>query len=150
MSILSLFVVIPALMLLCLWLAKSLNQVRGVMVTGASCLLALSVWLTIYFLQQRAAGNTAEMHALVQAAEHRLFGWCRWYFRRDAAPVEYHRIHGNLRLLAVEATHQGVFPLVHAVEHRCLWLLHLNRPLHDVYVLRGGPDSDVPVDWCLG
>ena len=48
-------------MLLCLWLAKSLNQVRGVMVTGASCLLALSVWLTIYFLQQRAAGNTAEM-----------------------------------------------------------------------------------------
>ena len=61
MSILSLFVVIPALMLLCLWLAKSLNQVRGVMVTGASCLLALSVWLTIYFLQQRAAGNTAEM-----------------------------------------------------------------------------------------
>ena len=29
-------------MLLGLWLSKSLNQVRGVMVTGASCLLALS------------------------------------------------------------------------------------------------------------
>ena len=61
MSILSLFVVIPALMLLGLWLAKNLNQVRGVMVAGASCLLALSIWLTVYFIQQRAAGNTAEM-----------------------------------------------------------------------------------------
>jgi NADH-quinone oxidoreductase subunit M len=48
-------------MLLCLWLAKSLNQVRGVMVAGASCLLALSIWLTVYFIQERAAGNTAEM-----------------------------------------------------------------------------------------
>ena len=61
MSILTLFVVIPALMLVGLWLAKSLNQVRGVMVAGASCLLALSVWLTIYFVQQRAAGNTDVM-----------------------------------------------------------------------------------------
>ena len=61
MNILSLFVVIPVLMLLGLWLAKSLNQVRGVMVAGASCLLALSIWLTIYFVQQRAAGNTDVM-----------------------------------------------------------------------------------------
>ena len=61
MSILSVFVIIPALMLLGLWLAKNLNQVRGVMVAGASCLLALSIWLTIYFIQERAAGNTAEM-----------------------------------------------------------------------------------------
>ena len=61
MNILSLFVVIPALMLLGLWAARNLNQVRGVMVTGASCLLALSIWLTIYFIQQRAGGNTDEM-----------------------------------------------------------------------------------------
>ncbi len=61
MSILTVFVIIPALMLLGLWLAKNLNQVRGVMVAGASCLLALSIWLTIYFIQERAAGNTAEM-----------------------------------------------------------------------------------------
>ena len=61
MNILSLFVLIPALMLLGLWLAKNLNQVRGVMVTGASCLLALSIWLTVYFIQQRSAGNDAEM-----------------------------------------------------------------------------------------
>ena len=61
MSILSIFVLIPVLMLLCLWLARNLNQVRGVMVAGASCLLALSIWLTIYFIQQRAAGNTDTM-----------------------------------------------------------------------------------------
>ena len=61
MSILSLFVVIPALMRLGLWLARNLNQVRGVMVVGASCLLALSIWLTIYFIQQRAAGNQDAM-----------------------------------------------------------------------------------------
>ena len=48
-------------MLLCLWLAKSLNQVRGVMVAGSSCLLVLAIWLTIYFIQQRAAGNTDQM-----------------------------------------------------------------------------------------
>lgn len=61
MSILSLFVVIPAVMLLGLWIARNLNQVRGVMVAGSTCLLALSAWLTVYFIQERAAGNTAEM-----------------------------------------------------------------------------------------
>ncbi len=34
MSILTLFVVIPVLMLLGLWLSRSLNQVRGVMVVA--------------------------------------------------------------------------------------------------------------------
>ena len=38
MSILTLFVVIPVLMLIGLWLAKNDNQVRGVMVVGASAL----------------------------------------------------------------------------------------------------------------
>ena len=61
MSILSLFVVIPVLMLLGLWVARNLNQVRGVMVAGSSCLLALSIRLTVYFIQQRAAGNVDEM-----------------------------------------------------------------------------------------
>ena len=61
MSVLTLFILIPALMLLGLWLSRSLNQVRGVMVVGASCLLALAIWLTIDFIQQRAAGNTDVM-----------------------------------------------------------------------------------------
>jgi len=61
MNILTLFVVIPVLMLLGLWLSRNLSQVRGVMVAGSTCLLALSVWLTIYFIQQRAGGNTDTM-----------------------------------------------------------------------------------------
>ena len=61
MSILTLFVVIPVLMLLGLWLSRNLNQVRGVMVVGSSCLLVLSVWLTIAFLQMRDASNTDAM-----------------------------------------------------------------------------------------
>lgn len=61
MSILSLFVVIPVLMLLGLWIARNLNQVRGVIVAGSSCLLALSVWLTVAFIQARQSGNTDPM-----------------------------------------------------------------------------------------
>ena len=61
MNILSLFVLIPALMLLGLWIARNLNQVRGVMVAGSSCLLALSIWLCYYFVTERNAGNDAEM-----------------------------------------------------------------------------------------
>ncbi|MDD5894679.1 MAG: NADH-quinone oxidoreductase subunit M [Prevotellaceae bacterium] len=61
MSILSLFVLIPVVMLLGLWLSRSLNQVRGVMVAGSSCLLLLSIWLTIAFIQARNAGNTDVM-----------------------------------------------------------------------------------------
>ena len=61
MNILSLFVLIPALMLLGLWAARNLNQVRGVMVAGSSALLVLAVWLTVAYLQARGAGETAEM-----------------------------------------------------------------------------------------
>ena len=44
-------------MLLGLWIARNLNQVRGVMVAGSTALLALSIWLTFYFIEQRAGGN---------------------------------------------------------------------------------------------
>lgn len=61
MSILTLFVVIPVLMLFGLWLARNIRQVRGVMVAGSTALLALSVWLTIAFIQMRQAGHTEAM-----------------------------------------------------------------------------------------
>lgn len=61
MSILTLFVVIPVLMLLGLWFSKNLDQVRGVMVAGASALLVLAIWLTVTFIQMRHAGNTDPM-----------------------------------------------------------------------------------------
>ena len=58
---LSSFVFIPLVMLLGLWLAKSLKQVRGVMVTGSSLLLLLAVYLVFDFLGARAADPTSEM-----------------------------------------------------------------------------------------
>ena len=61
MSLLTLFVVIPVLMLLGLWFSKNLAQVRGVMVAGASALLVLAIWLTVTFIQMRHAGNTDPM-----------------------------------------------------------------------------------------
>lgn len=61
MSILTLFVVIPVLMLLGLWFSKNLAQVRGVMVAGASAQLVLAIWLTVTFIQMRHAGNTDPM-----------------------------------------------------------------------------------------
>ena len=61
MSILTLFVVIPVLMLLGLWFSKNLAQVRGVMVAGASALLVLAIWLTVTYIQMRHAGNTDPM-----------------------------------------------------------------------------------------
>ncbi|MEE0804212.1 MAG: NADH-quinone oxidoreductase subunit M, partial [Prevotellamassilia sp.] len=61
MLYLSTFVFIPLVMLLGLWLAKNVNQVRGVMVAGSTALLALAIHLTARFLGDRAAGETAEM-----------------------------------------------------------------------------------------
>lgn len=61
MNILNLFILIPILMLLGLWLSKSINQLRAVMVAGSSALLVLAVSLVFIYLGERGAGNTAEM-----------------------------------------------------------------------------------------
>ena len=61
MNILSFFIIVPLLMLASLWASRSVNQVRGVMVAGASILLALSVYLTIDYIGLRQAGATGEM-----------------------------------------------------------------------------------------
>ena len=53
MTFLSLFVVIPVLMLLALWIARNDSQVRGVMVVGSVALLALSIYLVFAFLGAR-------------------------------------------------------------------------------------------------
>ena len=55
MNFLSLFVLIPLVMLLGLWLARDIKGVRAVMVTGSSALLVLAAYLTIIFLGARAA-----------------------------------------------------------------------------------------------
>ena len=53
MTFLTLFVVIPVLMLLCLWLARNDGQVRLVMVVGSTALLALASYLVFAFVDAR-------------------------------------------------------------------------------------------------
>ena len=55
------FVIVPLLMLLGLWLARTINQIRGVMVAGSSILLVLAVALTYCYLSARSAGVQDEM-----------------------------------------------------------------------------------------
>ena len=61
LNFLSIFVLIPMLMLLGLWLAKNQKGIRSVMVVGSTCLLILSVVLTVLFLQERALDPDSKM-----------------------------------------------------------------------------------------
>ena len=138
-------------MLIGLWLAKNDNQVRGVMVVGASALLGLSIWLTITFIQMRNAGNTDLM----------LFTYSVPWFAplHIAYSVGVDGISVVMILLSAIIVFTGtfaswqlerIFPMVCFVEYRCVWILYIDRPLHDVYVLRSCIDSDVSSHWCMG
>lgn len=61
MSILSLFVLIPLLMMGGLFLARNINQVRAVATAGSVLQLIASIVLVVLFCAERNAGNTAEM-----------------------------------------------------------------------------------------
>lgn len=61
MNFLSIFVLIPFLMMIGLFLSKSRKQLLFVMTTGASLLMIMSGIITYMYLTERAAGNTAEM-----------------------------------------------------------------------------------------
>ena len=60
MNILSLFVVVPVLMIIALFLCKGIKSIRTVMITGSSILVVLATILTVMFLQERAISD-AEM-----------------------------------------------------------------------------------------
>jgi NADH-quinone oxidoreductase subunit M len=61
MNFLSLFVLIPVLMMTGLFLSNGRKQLLFVMTTGAILLMTLSGVLTYMYLTERAAGNVAEM-----------------------------------------------------------------------------------------
>ncbi len=61
MNFLSLFVLVPVLMMMGLFLSSSRKQLLFVMTTGATLLMILSGVLTYMYLTDRAAGNVAEM-----------------------------------------------------------------------------------------
>lgn len=61
MNFLSLFVLIPALMLTGLWLSRNMKQIRLICATGGALLLILAIILVFLFLGERNSGNTAAM-----------------------------------------------------------------------------------------
>ncbi|WP_029906960.1 NuoM family protein [Prevotella sp. 10(H)] len=61
MNILSLFVLVPVLMLIAFIPCRNIKQVRTVGVIGAVIEVVLALVLLFMFYQERAAGNTAEM-----------------------------------------------------------------------------------------
>ncbi len=68
MNILSLFVAIPVLMIIALFLCKEMKAIRTVMITGASLLVILAGIVTYLFFQSKAANPDLEMH-FVQSIE---------------------------------------------------------------------------------
>ncbi|MDR0794784.1 MAG: NADH-quinone oxidoreductase subunit M [Tannerella sp.] len=63
MNFLSLFVLIPVLMMCGLWAARTLNQIRAVMVTGASALLILAISLVYLYVNERTGSSSAILFA---------------------------------------------------------------------------------------
>jgi len=61
MNFLSIFVLVPLLMMMALFFAKNRGQINFIAASGATVLLILSGLLTYFYLAERAAGNTAEM-----------------------------------------------------------------------------------------
>ena len=160
MNILGLFVVVPVLMILFLFLCKDIKSIRAVMVTGATALLALTAVLVVTFLRERAANPDAEM-LLVQSwtwyaplnitmtlgklnskrSREQLFG------RTEQNKVVVfdkgnHRIYR--RIFVVEYGYgKRVFPLVLPAYNRRIRLFHHHRFVLYVYVLRSRPHTDV-------
>ena len=61
MNFLSIFVLVPMLMMMALFFAKNRSQINFIAAAGATVLMILSGLLTYMYLTERAAGNTAEM-----------------------------------------------------------------------------------------
>ena len=61
MSFLNLFVIIPVVMLLCLWLARNDKQVRIVMAVGSTALLGLAIYLVFAFLAARETQSAEQV-----------------------------------------------------------------------------------------
>lgn len=61
MNFLSLFVLIPLLMILVLFVARSRKQILGVMVTGSSLLVVLAAFLAYHYIAVRNSGITDPM-----------------------------------------------------------------------------------------
>ena len=117
-------------MLLGLWMSANDKQVRGVMVVGATALLGLAIWLTIYFIQQRSSGNTDAMLLTYSATWFAPLHICY-----SVTAFCWNCVYRYFCKLAVGANEKGIFPLVRSFKLWCIWLLHINGYVYYVHVL---------------
>ena len=126
MNFLSIFVLIPLLMQLGLWLARDQKSIRGVMVAGSTCLLILSAVLTVLFLQERAAGNTAEM--LFTAS----FDWITPLHIKYSVGVD--GISVAMLLLSSVIVFTGTFVSWHMNKEYFLWFTLLSAGVYGFFI----------------
>lgn len=79
MNILSLFILVPVLMLLAFLPCRNIKQVRAVGVVGAIAEMILALVLLFQFYAKRAAGDTADM----------LFTWSANWFNAGPIHIDY-------------------------------------------------------------
>ena len=140
MNILSFFIIVPLLMLAGLWASRSVNQVRGVMVTGASLLLALSVYLTIDYIGLRQAGAMEEMLFTDIISWYAPLHLC-YSIGVDGISVAMLLLSaiivftGTFASWKLSSVNHRKYSLVHTAEFGSVRILYLDRPVHHVYVL---------------
>ena len=139
MNFLSLFVLIPILMLGGLFLSRNMKQIRWVAATGASLLLVLSVVLTFLFLGERAAGNDAEMLFMAEMPWFTPLN-INYSVGVDGISVAMLLLSSVIVFTGVcvvedRSAAQRVFLVVLPALDGGLRLFHFDRPLHDVPLL---------------
>jgi hypothetical protein len=156
MNILSLFVIIPVVMMVLLFLENSKKAIRATMATGSSLMVILAFYIAYSFLTQRQAGANAAYLFTASQVWYQGFLNINYSVGIDGisvamlAAVVNSRNDGLVCLIRHRGPDQGVLPLVSDVVNRCVRLLHFHQPLHHGALLRGGTDTNVSADWPLG
>ncbi len=140
MNFLSLFVLIPVLMLGGLLLASG-HQTNSCSLCDRSFPPAASCRSTDGIVsgrkEQRKYGRNAfhRQQRVVCPVSYSLFGGGRRHFGRYVIIIFHYRIHRHIHFVEDGTLAPGILYVVLSVEYRCLRFFHLHRPLHHVYVL---------------
>ena len=129
MNFLSLFVLIPLLMMVGLALSKEMKQIRLVAVTGSAIQLLLAIGLVALYLCERAcrkySGDAVSCrYRLVCASEYPLYGGCRWCFGGDDFAFCNYCFCRGLCFLENRSSTKRIFPLAYTVIDRSIRVLH--------------------------
>ena len=136
MNFLSLFVLIPVLML-----GGIGHQTNSCSLCDRSFPLAASCRSTDSIVsgrkEQRKYGRNAfhRQQRVVCPVSYSLFGGGRRHFGRYVIIIFHYRIHRHIHFVENGTLAPGILYVVLSVEYRCLRFFHIHRPLHHVYVL---------------